>query len=118
MSRLPSTSTRYDPSPRAMKSGSPPTARKARTGLFTPPGKRFFARASSRCDLCDLMAGAPLPRTPRAGSCNSVHRSAGVAGEVIEDCRDVARIDRLAHRETALRALHRELDHLGRIVLA
>src|SRR5438067_10127355 len=64
------------------------------------------------------MAGAPLPRTPRAGSCNSVHRSAGVAGEVIEDCRDVARIDRLAHRETALRALHRELDHLGRIVLA
>jgi len=43
--------------------------------------------------------------------------AAGVAGgEVIEDGGDVLGIDRLAHREAALGALHRELDHLGRIV--
>jgi len=47
MSRLPSTSMRCAPSPRAIKSGVPPTALKARTGLLTPPGKWAFARACS-----------------------------------------------------------------------
>ena len=37
---LPSASQIREPSPRAMKSGLPPTERKARTGEFTPPGMR------------------------------------------------------------------------------
>jgi hypothetical protein len=35
---LPSSSVSHAPSPLLKKSGSPPTARKARTGEFTPPG--------------------------------------------------------------------------------
>src|SRR4051812_50177695 len=66
MKRFPSMSTRYEPSPRVTKIGSPSTARKARTGLFTPPGKRLFARANSRCDRWDLMAGG-RPTTNAAG---------------------------------------------------
>ena len=38
MNELPSTSKMREPSPRSMNSGSPPTDRNARTGLFTPPG--------------------------------------------------------------------------------
>ena len=34
-----------------MKSGSPPTALKARTGLSTPPGRIFCARAKSFADV-------------------------------------------------------------------
>ena len=40
----PSTSQRREPSARSMTSGVPPTARNARTGLFTPP-TRIFLRA-------------------------------------------------------------------------
>ena len=47
-----------------------------------------------------------------------MHGGAGVAGEVIEDGGHVLRVDRLAHGEAPLGALHRELHHLGRIVLA
>src|SRR5882672_5343653 len=46
-----------------MKTGSPPTPLKARTGEFTPPGKRPLARASSRRDFSvfrDDMAGRDL----------------------------------------------------------
>ena len=41
---LPSRSKRYGPSPRAMNSGWPPTAPKARAGLLTPPGMTWQAR--------------------------------------------------------------------------
>ena len=41
----PSTSRMRAPSPRAMNSGSPPTPRNARTGLFTPPGMTRLGRA-------------------------------------------------------------------------
>src|ERR1700722_4137109 len=37
-----------------MNTGSPPTARKARTGLFTPPGILFAARSKSSLDLGSL----------------------------------------------------------------
>src|SRR3954469_14865079 len=124
MKRFPSMSTRYEPSPRVTKIGSPPTARKARTGLFTPPGKRLFARANSRCDRWDLMAGgrpttnaAGMDHPPPRRGARSVRRGAGIAREVIEHRRDVARIDGLSHREPALGALHRELHHVGRVVL-
>src|ERR1019366_3253213 len=43
----PSTSVRYGPLALAMNRGAPPTARKARTGLLTPPGVTATARVSS-----------------------------------------------------------------------
>src|SRR5690242_1806113 len=46
MYRPPSTSSTLAPEPRERNSGCPPTARKARTGELTPPGKS--ARASSK----------------------------------------------------------------------
>ncbi len=46
----PSTSVMYGPRPLAMKRGVPPTARKARTGEFTPPGVTSRPRAKSACD--------------------------------------------------------------------
>ncbi|GHF66936.1 hypothetical protein GCM10017782_00580 [Deinococcus ficus] len=39
-----------------MNRGVPPTLRKARTGLFTPPGVTAFARANSRSD-CVVLGG-------------------------------------------------------------
>src|SRR5258708_6488801 len=60
MYAFPSSSKRRAFSPRAMKSGSPTTPLKARTGEFTPPGKSDFARENSRADpsvLRDAMAG-------------------------------------------------------------
>src|ERR1035441_784120 len=44
MKRLPSTSISSAPSPRAMKIGSRPIARIARTGELTPPGSTSSAR--------------------------------------------------------------------------
>ncbi len=46
----PSASVRYGPVPDTMKRGVPPTARKARTGEFTPPGVTRDARSKSDCD--------------------------------------------------------------------
>src|SRR6266699_1780762 len=43
MYSLPSTSHRSAPRPREKNSGSPPTALKARTGEFTPPGMTWRA---------------------------------------------------------------------------
>src|ERR1700693_1236268 len=48
---LPSASHICAPSPRTMNGGSPPTARKARTGEFTPPGNTASARRWSSRDL-------------------------------------------------------------------
>ncbi len=43
----PSASVRYGPVPDTMNRGVPPTARKARTGEFTPPGVTAAARSNS-----------------------------------------------------------------------
>src|SRR5450631_1266307 len=43
----PSTSVRYGPLALAMNRGVPPTTRKARTGLLTPPGVTATARVSN-----------------------------------------------------------------------
>ncbi len=40
-----------EPFPREMKSGVPPTALNARTGLLTPPTMTFCARAKSASDF-------------------------------------------------------------------
>src|SRR5690606_784154 len=46
MYSFPSTSHKRAPAPRSTKNGSPPTARNARTGELTPPGKSSSARAN------------------------------------------------------------------------
>src|SRR4051812_22808510 len=48
---LPSTSTSVAPDARLMNSGEPPTDLKARTGLSTPPGRSWEARAKSFFDF-------------------------------------------------------------------
>jgi hypothetical protein len=48
--RRPSASVIQGPEPSAMKRGVPPTARNARTGLFTPPGVTSCARAKRSAD--------------------------------------------------------------------
>src|SRR5271169_241057 len=50
MYELPSTSNTREPSARAMNRGVPPTPRNARTGEFTPPGMRSWARANQASD--------------------------------------------------------------------
>src|SRR5579883_21440 len=50
MYSLPSTSKMWEPSPRAMNGGLPPTLRKARTGELTPPGINCRARSKSASD--------------------------------------------------------------------
>src|SRR5436190_57800 len=110
---------RCAPSPRAMKSGSPPTARNARTGLLTPPGNSALARASSFCDFAVFMAAQGVARrlTARCARADrSVRRGAAVARQApIEHRREVVRVDRLRHVEAALRALERELHDVGRL---
>src|ERR1035441_6327503 len=59
MYSFPSTSNRCEPSPRAMKSGYPPTARNARTGEFTPPGIFNSARRNSSSDFVCVMRSRP-----------------------------------------------------------
>src|SRR6185437_526724 len=54
----PSVSQRREPFARSMISGAPPTARNARTGLFTPPTRIFPARAAMADDREELLAAA------------------------------------------------------------
>src|SRR6476661_10582365 len=83
-------STISAPSPRAMKIGSRPIARIARTGEFTPPGSTAWARSNSavlsfpalevvgeveEADLLEL--GGRVERRPLA--------HAGVLGDRVED---------------------------------
>src|SRR5262245_61973756 len=55
-----------EPWARAMKSGLPPTARNARTGLLTPPGMAFCARAKSSLERSCFIEGRT--RLRRLGS--------------------------------------------------
>src|SRR5215470_14976346 len=61
MYERPSASQRREPSPRWMKGGAPPTARKARTGLLTPPGMTRLAASRRRLD--SVMREAPRRRS-------------------------------------------------------
>src|SRR5579863_8760454 len=47
----PSASHNRDPCARSITSGEPPTARNARTGLFTPPIRMFLARSNNSLDF-------------------------------------------------------------------
>jgi hypothetical protein len=59
MKLFPSTSYRRAPLARLMKSGCPPTDRKARTGLLTPPGITRCAAANSFLDVVVFIKSAP-----------------------------------------------------------
>src|SRR3989442_14370082 len=62
----PPTSQSLAPSPRARKNGSPPTPRKARTGLLTPPG--ISRHAASNRLFESRISGAPAEQRADAGS--------------------------------------------------
>src|SRR3981081_8802 len=99
MNVLPSTSSSRDPQARRMNSGDAPTALNARTGLSTPPGRIFEARANSDREreiriVClpglDEAAAAdhdsgPLPRVPAVGEHDAAVDDARVdAGGVLK----------------------------------
>src|SRR3954469_2799230 len=107
MYRLPSTSTISAPSPRAMKIGSRPIARMARTGEFTPPGSSARARSNSSVlsfpalEVVGEVEEADLLELGRRVERRAlVH--AGVLGDGVED--RVALLLRAAvrHREDAV----------------
>src|SRR5262249_44942395 len=86
MYSLPSASQSREPLPRTMNGGSPPTARKARTGESTPPGMTFSARAcnsrersSLRVMKCLLYQREP-GRHSKGASAGSQPISVGTAG--------------------------------------
>src|SRR5258706_7938337 len=58
MYSLPSTSVRSAPRPRVKKTGSPPTALKARTGELTPPGMTWRAFSNRLRDSVMARASA------------------------------------------------------------
>src|SRR5262245_6500794 len=84
MYSLPSTSCRTAPWPRAKNSGSPPTALKARTGEFTPPGMTWRAFSKRLRETLPMalaartLKGAPGGRSPR-------EQARGLLGEVGDD---------------------------------
>src|SRR2546426_977840 len=76
----PSTSQIRAPSPRATKNGSPPTPRKARTGLFTPPGmSRVAARVVDPGELDPFIH--PVVHLPLVGALDIV-RARRIAREL------------------------------------
>src|SRR4029079_1539828 len=63
MYSLPSASVTRAPRPLAMKTGSAPTERHARTGEFTPPGMIAFARSKMDWLRGVDIAGEPSPES-------------------------------------------------------
>src|SRR5712692_5504852 len=93
MYSFPSASIRRAPSARSMTSGSPPTARNARTGLFTPPTStccawRKIARERSRTRLggpCVIAFPCPCPDSLFRRALARLQPARGVLGVVGED---------------------------------
>src|SRR5215471_20900706 len=104
MYERPSTSTTRAPSARATKNGVPPTARNARTGLFTPAG---ITRCAASNSAADVGAGAwVIGRGPFAG--------AVALGEGAPHTRVSARGSEIQRHELALTAVPGEgrgIDH-------
>src|SRR5438105_12326686 len=116
MYELPSSSWRRAFSPLAMKTGSPPTARKARTGEFTPPGNSDFARSNSRRDFSSFRKGMAGRLYPAGRSRGLVTRSSPRRVTAIPHGGHVVRAHGAAAPEAPLGALERELDGVGRVV--
>src|SRR5437660_7328311 len=111
MKRLPSTSTISAPSPRAMKIGSRPIARMARTGELTPPGMSASARrycSAERVSVSDTVTGSrsSVPALPGREVLGEVQQPdllelrGGVQRGALADAG--ARRDRVEHRITLL----------------
>src|SRR6266571_1532932 len=102
MYSLPSTSHRSAPRPRAKNGGSPPTALKARTGEFTPPGMIWRAFSNRLREM------APIGSAPE--------QARGLLGEVGDDEVGAGAADgeeRLQHDPVAVdpAVLRRGLEH-------
>src|SRR5712664_1266887 len=98
-----------EPLPRTMKGGSPPTARNARTGEFTPPGIMLSARCCRRRDcstLRDIVDGIELPRSGNSLDSGSAAElvSYGVIlnAAVIKAERRILRVPRPVHSKGIL----------------
>src|ERR1700682_1031892 len=85
MNRLPSTSSRYAPRARRMNSGDAPTDLNARTGLSTPPGRIFVARAKSRADRVVFMAISKGLRDLRVFVMKLLERAGGLSRVIRDD---------------------------------
>src|SRR5712692_502592 len=96
-----------------MKSGSPPTERKARTGEFTPPGMSFCARSNRARDLGWFMsfesAAAPAARRDLPERDAELAPQAGFQAEI-----GLAAGDQILHEVLEGRAAPAELYHAGR----
>src|SRR5438067_4322281 len=99
-----------------MKSGSPPTPRNARTGEFTPPGNRPFARSNSRLDFSVFREGIAAGYIPPAMPERLVSRGSALRVTAIPDGGQVVRAHGAAALQAPLGALERELDGVGRVV--
>src|SRR5260370_8572266 len=97
------------PSAFRMKSGVPPTARKARTGELTPPGINFCARANSSSDWV-MVVRAPEASAPARvvlGVVGQDHVGSGPADRRADLLHDALLVDpapgrpRLHHRAPA-----------------
>src|ERR671913_124552 len=53
-----------EPSPRSINSGSPPTGRNARTGLFTPPAVTGLTPSGESAGFPRLPSAAPVQAKP------------------------------------------------------
>src|SRR6476619_2527404 len=65
-----------------MNRGVPPTARKARTGEFTPPGITVWARANASTDRWSVIRSGPVE-----GHVESASRSSAQAADASLGCR-------------------------------
>src|SRR5947207_28526 len=116
MYELPSSSWRRAFSPLAMKTGSPPTPRKARTGEFTPPGNSDFARSNSRRDFSSFREGMAGRLYPACRARGLVSRSSPLRVTAIPHGGHVVRAHGASALQAPLGALERELDGVGRVV--
>src|ERR1700733_8221316 len=69
-----------EPSPDSIKSGVPPTPRKALTGELTPPGITFWARANKASDL-----GLFINRPGSGSSARGLRNHANFRNDTIEE---------------------------------
>src|SRR5260370_5274252 len=124
MYSVPSTSNRCEPCPRAMKTGCPPTLRKARTGEFTPPGIFSTARRNNSSDFVWVISMSK--RRPLSGLGNyaaeaETHRDLVQAPvEIAQQAALESQVGLLAGEQilhhvgearTAARELHHSLRH-------
>src|SRR5437762_1698660 len=116
MYELPSSSWRCAFSPLAMKTGSPPTPRKARTGEFTPPGNSDFARSNSRRDFSSFREGMAGRLYPACRARGLVSRSSPLRVTAIPHGGHVVWAHGASALQAPLGALERELDGVGRVV--